>query len=102
MNMTSREKKSLRQIAHHLSAVVTVSEQGLSEGVVNETERALSDHELIKVRLSLLDRTDRNQIARDLAAACDAVVVQTIGKVTVLFRKNPKADPRLSNISRYS
>tara|TARA_B100001939_G_scaffold240411_1_gene207951 strand:- start:330 stop:638 length:309 start_codon:yes stop_codon:yes gene_type:complete len=101
MSLASREKKSLRQIAHHLDVVVTVGDQGVSEGVINETERALQDHELIKVRVAAGERADRNAAAVDLANLCAAEIVQQIGKVVILYRANPKADPRLSNIARY-
>ena len=102
MTLASREKKSLRQIAHHLDAVVAIGEQGVSAGVIAETERALADHELIKVKLAIGDRELRNSAADALASACAADIVQKIGKVVVLYRANPDADPRLSNILRYA
>lgn len=102
MPLASREKKSLRQIAHHLDSVVAVGDQGVSEGVLAETERALADHELIKVKLAIGDRAARAAAAEQLAAACAAELVQSIGKIVVLYRANPDADPRLSNILRYS
>lgn len=102
MELSNPEKKSLRQIAHHLDAVVTVADQGVTPGVVGETERALSDHELIKVRLALSERDDRSAAAEQLAEECAALVIQKIGKVIVLYRKNPKANPKLSNVARYN
>lgn len=102
MPLASREKKSLRQIAHHLDSVVAVGDQGVSAGVLAETERALADHELIKVKLAIGDRALRASAAEQLADACTAEIVQSIGKVVVLYRANPDADPRLSNILRYS
>ncbi len=92
--------KQLRQIAHHLDPVVSVGDQGISEPVIAETERALTDHELIKVKIHSEDRQDRKLMGSQLAEACHADVIQTIGKITVLFRRNPKPNPRLSNLSR--
>ena len=102
MSLTAREKKQFRQIAHHLDAVVIVGEQGVSEGVVAETERALADHELIKVKLNLGEREDRDSAAQHLADTCSAAIVHSIGKVVVLYRHNPQANPKLSNILRYA
>ncbi len=102
MSLSAREKKQFRQIAHHLDAVVTIGDQGVSAGVINETERALTDHELIKVKLALSEREDRKTAAAELAAACAAELVHSIGKVVVLYRHNPKANPKLSNILRYA
>ncbi|MEM7100860.1 MAG: YhbY family RNA-binding protein [Pseudomonadota bacterium] len=102
MTLTSREKKQFRQIAHHLDAVVTLADAAISEGVKDETDRALTDHELIKVKIALLEKEVRNAAADNLAAACSAEVVQRIGKMVVLYRNNPKANPKLSNILRYT
>ncbi len=101
MTLTAREKKEFRQIAHHLDVVVMIADQGVSEGVIAEAERALTDHELIKVKVALNDREARYAAAAALAHACQAEVVQNIGKVSVLYRRNPQANPRLSNLSRY-
>jgi RNA-binding protein YhbY len=49
--LNTQKKKSLRGVAHHLDPVVAISERGLSQGIVDETERALRDHELIKVKV---------------------------------------------------
>ena len=99
--MSASEKRVLRQIAHHLEVVVSIGDQGVSEGVAAEAERALTDHELIKVKVAVSDRQARAEAAQALADRCSAEIVQSIGKVVVLYRANPKANPKLSNISRY-
>lgn len=99
-SLDSRTIKHLRQIAHHLDPVVSVGDQGISESLIAETERALNDHELIKVKIHSEDRQDRKLMGSRLAEACQADVIQTIGKITVLFRRNPEPNPRLSNLSR--
>jgi RNA-binding protein len=99
--LSSQQKKSLRGIAHHLDPVVAVSERGLSEGIIEETERALNDHELIKVKVFANDRTVRQDIANELAEKTGSIVVQKIGKIAILYRNNPQANAKLSNVSRY-
>ena len=100
-SLNTQEKKSLRGVAHHLDPVVAVSERGLSQGIVDETERALRDHELIKVKVFGIDRASRDEIASELAEKTSATVLQKIGRVAVLYRHNPKANPKLSNVARY-
>ena len=92
--------RQLRRIAHHLDPVIIIGEQGLSDGVLAETNRALSDHELIKVKVASTDRAERTAVAAQLADKLEAEVVQRIGKIVVLFRANPKANPKLSNLHR--
>ena len=94
-------KKAFRGVAHHLDPVVSVSDRGLSDGIIAETERALTDHELIKVKVDALQKTDRLAITEMLAEQTQATVIQNIGKVAVLYRKNQRANPKLSNVSRY-
>ena len=70
--------------------MVQVGDQAITEGVIQETDRALRDHELIKVRVNNGEREDRNQACEALAKSCEAEIVQKIGKVAVLYRSNPK------------
>lgn len=98
--MDSATRKELRRIAHHLQPVVMVGDGGVSTAVISETNRALDDHELIKVKVNVLDREDRRALSDALMAACAAESVQRIGKILVLYRKNPEARQDLSNIAR--
>ena len=100
--LTAKEKRRLRQVAHHLQPVVTVAERGVTEGLIEETRRALSDHEIIKAKVNVADREVRRELGEALSVQSGSEVVQVIGKVWVLYRANPDADPRLSNVARYS
>ncbi len=93
--------KQLRGIAHHLEPIVAIGENGATDSTANELERALTDHELVKVRLHIDDRAARGAAIEDLRTRTGATLVQRIGKVAVLYRVNPEARPALSNVSRY-
>jgi RNA-binding protein len=92
------DTKQLRAIGHKLKPVVTIAGKGLTEGVLNELDRALTDHELIKVKLAVGSREERADIARQIRAQSGAEIVQSIGNVIVLLRRSPTPDPRLSNL----
>lgn len=96
------ELKQLRALAHRLNPVVTIAGQGLSETVVAELERALDDHELIKVKLAVGDRDTRQTLIDALCAATSAVVIQQIGHTVTILRRTAKPDPRKSNLLRLS
>lgn len=100
MSLSPAQKKAYRSIGHHLQPIVTVSENGLSEGALEELKRALRDHELVKVKLAFAEREDRQSMIEELTAATHAELVQSLGKVALLYRHNPKANPKLSNIAR--
>ncbi|WP_136249080.1 ribosome assembly RNA-binding protein YhbY [Halomonas borealis] len=101
MSLSQAQKKAFRSIGHHLDPIVMVSENGLSEGVLAELDRALRDHELVKVKLALPEREDRAAMLEALEAESHAELVQKIGKVALFYRHNPQANPKLSNIKRF-
>lgn len=102
MPLTPEQKKQYKSIGHHLKPVLIVAENGLSEGVVAELERALNDHELIKVQFRITEREDRRALIDELSRVGRCELVQVIGKMALLYRRNPKPNKNLSNISRFS
>jgi len=98
MSLDTDTKKRYRTIGHDLKPVVTVAGKGLTEGVLTELQRALDDHELIKVKLAMEDREERAQVVADLCAQTRAEVVQTIGKMVLIFRAARKPKLSTSNI----
>ncbi|HET9551733.1 MAG TPA: YhbY family RNA-binding protein, partial [Anaeromyxobacteraceae bacterium] len=44
-------RKRLRAAGHHLSAIVQVGKEGVTEAVLRQLDQALADHELVKVRV---------------------------------------------------
>lgn len=95
VSLTTRERASLKARAHALEPVVHVGHGGVTAAVAAEIERALTAHELIKVRAGAADREQREAILADITARTDAAVVQTVGKVMVLWRPRPAdAEPR--------
>ena len=101
MALSSEQKKAYKRIGHHLKPVVIVSEQGASEGVLAELDRALNDHELIKIRITVGDRDAKQALIDELCQASGAELVQVIGKMVILLRRNKKANPNLSNLARF-
>ena len=99
--MSKRDSKQFRAIGHKLKPVVTVAGKGLSENVLQEIERALTDHELIKIKLVVGDRGARLAVGEDICDSTGAELVQSMGNIILLLRRSPEPDPRLSNLIRY-
>jgi RNA-binding protein len=99
--MSKRDSKQLRAIGHKLKPVVTVAGNGLNENVLLEIERALSDHELIKIKLVVGDRAARAAISEDICDSTGAELVQSIGNIILVLRRSAEPDPRLSNLVRF-
>jgi len=100
MNLAQSQKKQLRSIGHDLHPLVTVAGNGLSENVMAEINRALFDHELIKVKFSVGDREVKSTLIADMCKQSGATLVQSVGNVALVYLSNPNADPKKSNLER--
>lgn len=93
MELTGKQVRHLRALAHPLKPVVQVGDNGVSAAVIEHTEQALEDHELIKVKVAG-DRDDVKAAAEVLVRRTGAVQVQIIGKTIVLYKRRAK-DPEI-------
>ncbi|MGA7617475.1 MAG: ribosome assembly RNA-binding protein YhbY [Thermoanaerobaculia bacterium] len=94
MALTSRQRKHLKALAHHLEPTVKVGQRGLTSPLLAEAHNTLEAHELIKVRVDS-GPAERHQIATALAGELGAELVETIGKIAILYRRrseNPKIE----------
>lgn len=95
MPLSNSQRRYLRGLAHHLKVVVMIGSKGLSETVVKELNRALLDHELVKVKVGATDREARAEMIATLAKASKSEVVQSIGHTVCLYREHPD-NPQLA------
>ena len=92
------DTRQLRAIGHKLKPVVTVAGNGLSDAVRLELDRALEDHELIKVKLAVGDRSARDEVLTELLEQAGAELVQRVGNMALILRRSAEPDPKKSNL----
>jgi len=83
------DKKKLKALAHTLNPIVMIGQSGYTAAVLSEIEIALDNHELIKLRIRA-ERDDRKLITEKICSDTNAELIQTIGQILVIFRKNLK------------
>jgi len=89
MALASKTRAQLRSKAQSLNPVVMVGHDGISEGVIEALDKALDDHELVKVRFQ--DFKDSTKIlAQELEKATSSDLVATTGFTAVFYRKQDK------------
>lgn len=98
--LSASDKKHLRSIGHKLNPVVMIGDRGYSEAVDLEVERALNDHELIKVKINVGEPAERKELITEMCEARQATLVQAIGKIALIYRAAAKPNPKLSNLQR--
>jgi RNA-binding protein len=95
MPLSQTHKRRLRALGHKLRPVVIVGNAGFSDAVREELEQALDHHELLKVRVNAADREARRQLILALCEQAQAQLIQHIGHVVLIYRRNPKR-PKIS------
>lgn len=98
--MDNQTIKQFRKIGHQLSPVVTIA-KGLSENINTEINRALNDHELIKIKIHTNDREAKKLLAEKICKNSGAELVQLIGHIALIYKAARKPNAKLSNILRY-
>ncbi|MEM1143495.1 MAG: YhbY family RNA-binding protein [Pseudomonadota bacterium] len=96
----SRQLRQMRAAGHQLSPVLTVAGNGLSDTVLMELDRALNDHELIKVKFAVGSRELREATLKQLLDESRSSLVQRVGNVALIVRRSAQPDPRKSNLLR--
>ena len=84
-------RRQLRAAGHHLSPVVQVGKEGVTEAVLRQLDRALLDHELVKVKMGTETPDDRFASAEALAAGAEgAHLAQILGRTLLVYRRHPE------------
>jgi len=92
--LTSKQRQNLKALAHSLDPVVHIGKNGLTEQSLDTIDKALTDHQLIKVKF--LDfKDEKNNFASLIEERTGAVLIDVIGNVIILFRENSDSEKPL-------
>jgi RNA-binding protein len=87
MELSERQRKYLRGLGHALNPVLLIGQHGVTPAVVAEAQRALHDHELIKVKFRGAERGARDAGLAELATATQSILVQQIGHTALYYKR---------------
>ena len=87
MELSDKQKKHLRGIAHDLKPIIHVGNAGISSGLTAELDQTLEHHELVKVRIRAKDRQERDRLVTDMVAETNSALITRIGNIAVLYRR---------------
>lgn len=88
MEMNTKQIKHLKSLGHKLNPIVTVGQHGMKESINNELEIALDYHQLVKLKVNVGDREARDALVQQISDTHNALLVQRVGNVALLYRKN--------------
>ena len=87
MELSERQRKYLRGLGHALNPVLLIGQHGVTPAVIAEAQRALHDHELIKVKFRGADRDARDAGLAELANATGSTLLQRIGHTALYYKR---------------
>jgi len=87
MPLTEKQKREFRTLGHKLKPVVTIGNAGVSGAILREIDLSLAHHELMKIRINSADRDARRQCIGTICEHCNAMLIQAIGNIALLYRK---------------
>jgi len=86
--LTGKQRSFLRGEANNLDPYVHIGKEGLNEAVYEKIDEVLDDHELVKIRVLDNSLEDINEVAHEVCNQLGAELVQVIGNVFIIFRRN--------------
>jgi len=93
--LNGKQRRYLRGLGHELKPIVQIGKGGVDDGLVAAVDQALSDHELIKLRIGENANVDRHEAAAAIAARTSSHVAQVLGNTVLLFRADAD-DPKIT------
>ncbi len=92
--LTGQQKRKLKARAHHLNPVVQIGQKGVSSTLLEAVEKALTDHELIKVKFVDF-KDEKKDLILQVTEATGSSLVDIIGNIAILYRENPELENRI-------
>lgn len=90
-DLNGRQRRKLKSLAHHLNPVVQIGQKGLTESLIKAVDKALADHELIKVKF--IDfKDEKHDLAEEVVRETASSLVGIIGNIAILYRDNPELE----------
>ncbi len=90
IELTNPQLSKLKGLGQLLEPVLKVGHAGLSDGFIASLDKALTDHELVKVKFSDF-KDQKKTLSPQLAERTSSRLIMRVGNVAVLYR--PNADP---------
>jgi putative YhbY family RNA-binding protein len=107
LTLSVSQRLELKARAHALKPIVIIGNAGLTPAVLDEIERSLKSHDLLKIRVMGDDRDARETMLQEICETLKAGPVQHIGKILVVYRpleiaiaKAPKRRPGKTNLNK--
>jgi len=88
LTLTGRQKKILKGLGHHLTPLICIGKEGITDNVLKATRQELLTRELIKIKIGNNSTLSKNEAAELMPQVTESTLVQLIGKTLLLYKEN--------------
>lgn len=88
--LSKKQRLFLKKMSHHLKPVVMVGQAGLNNNIMHEVDITLEKHELIKIKVTGTDKSERTSMTASIAEQSNASLIHQIGHMSILYRQSKK------------
>lgn len=92
LTLTGKQRKVLKGLGHHLTPLVCIGKEGMTDNVVKATRQELFTRELIKVKIGNNSNISKDEAAELMPQVTESTLVQLIGKTLLLYKENPEIE----------
>ncbi len=92
--LTSKQRARMAALASKMNPLVHLGKLGAADGLYAALDKALADHELVKLRFVDFKGT-RKELALALAEKTGSELIRVIGNVGIFFRRNKDPEKQL-------
>jgi RNA-binding protein len=85
--LSGSDKRRLKKLAHAMKPLIQVGKNGLSPNLFNTIDKALNDHELVKIRF-LENKSRRREFSGEIAEKTSSELLQVIGNTALFYRES--------------
>jgi RNA-binding protein len=89
MELSSKRRAELKAKAHNLDSVAQIGKYGVTPEALANIDKALTNHQLIKVKFIGYKET-RRELSTEIAGATGSTLIDVIGNVAIFYRENPQ------------
>lgn len=91
-HLSGSEKRHLNELAQKLKPLIHVGKNGVTGNLIATIDKALMDHELIKVKF-LEYKSERRVLSRAIAEKTGSELLQVVGNTVTFYRES--SDPAM-------
>jgi RNA-binding protein len=91
--LTGPQNRHLKILASTMKPIIQIGKNGVSDNLITTIDKALTDHELIKVKF-LEYKSERRELAKAIAERTSSELLQVIGNTAVFYRESSDTSKR--------